>query len=436
MQRTIIFLLVVVLLVGCSNGTAALPISTFEITETQPVKISSTATPAPTKTLTKTPTPTAQKESTTTPEITNGTLVSNDEYSPTPGTREYQFNQWLDKPGQSSYAYNLRLSHNGKWFVVEVVPTYSIASLSFLFTIFQFDELAPVEDIYYDFDWSPNQAFLYAPKLYTPEKGCARDQFYILEETDGRLQVKSAHNTAIKTHSECMTMSWLWDGSEFALFTVPYGDKKIFDIQVFNMDAQLVQSYQYTLSEEDIASFPEGHVMQIYPEHGVVFISLYSDDESAGYSKIIALYENEPDKPRCLGDLQGNYKISTTDKDNERLVLVDSGSNQDNYVIYNISTGKVEKKGALLSDKYDDRYYSIGYASVTSLDKRFTTIRSGILGESRERSLLIWDWEAGDFKEYGNIDSVIGWDEERKAFLVLARADDGSYFQMKWIKPD
>ncbi len=45
MRRTIIFLLAVVLLVGCSNGTAVLPTSTFEITETQPVKISPTATP-------------------------------------------------------------------------------------------------------------------------------------------------------------------------------------------------------------------------------------------------------------------------------------------------------------------------------------------------------------------------------------------------------
>ncbi len=432
MRRIIIFLLAVVLLVGCSNETAVLPTATFEITETQPVEISPTATPAPTKT----PTPTAQKESTTTPEIINGTLASNDEYSPTPGTREYQFNHWLDT-GRSSYKYNYRLSHDGKWFVFDIIPTYSIASLSSPFTTFQFDELAPVEgDIYYDFYWSPNQAFLYAPKLYGAEKGCFRDQFYILEETDGRLQIKSAHDTEISTRSECMDISWLWDGSEFALFTSPNGDKKIFDIQVFNMDAQLVQSYQYTLSEEDIASFPEGHKMQIYPEHGVVFISLYGDNESPGYSKIIALYENEPDKPRYLGDLQGNYKISTTDKNNERLVLVDSGSNQDNYVIYNISTGKVEKKGALLSDKYDDRYYSIGYASVTSLDKRFTTIISYTLGQSRKRSLLIWDWEAGDFREYGNIDRIIGWDEERKAFLVLDRADDDSHFQMKWVKPD
>ena len=50
---------------------------------------------------------------------------------------------------------------------------------------------------------------------------------------------------------------------------------------------------------------PEGYVMQIYPEHGVVFISLYSDDESAGYSKIIALYENEPDKRMLPGRLAG-----------------------------------------------------------------------------------------------------------------------------------
>ena len=351
-------------------------------------------------------------------------------------SREYRFNQWLDKPGQSTYKYNSRLSHDGKWFVLDVVPTYSIESQSFPFTVFQFDELAPVEgDIYYDYYWSPNQAFLYAPKLYWSEKSCFRDQFYILEETDGRLQVKSARNTAINTHSECMTMSWLWDGAEFALFTVPYGDKKIFDIQVFNMDAQLVQSYQYTLSEEDIASFPEGYVMQIYPEHGVVFISLYSDDESAGYSKIIALYENEPDKPRCLGDLQGNYRISATDKNNERLVLVDSGSNQDNYVIYNISTGKVEKKESL-SDKYGDRYYYVGPTSVTSLDKRFTMISSDTLEQSGEYSLLIWDWETGEFREYGNIDSVIGWDEERKAFFVLDRTADDFHFQMKWIKPD
>ena len=429
MQRTIIFLLAVVLLVGCGNETAALPTSTFEITETQPVKTSPTATPAPTKT----PTPTALKESTTTPEITNGTLASNDEYSQTPGTREYQFNQWLDKPQLAGYN-NLALSHNGKWFVVEVVPTYSIASLSFPFTVFQFDELAPVEgDIYYDAYWSPNQAFLYAPKLYWSEKSCLRDQFYILEETDGRLQVKSAHNTAINTPSECMFMSWLWDGSEFALFTSPYWDKKMVDIQVFDMDAQVVQSYQYTLSEEDIASFPEGHVMQIYPEHGVVFISLYSDDESAGYSKIIALYENEPDKPRCLGDLQGNYRISAIDKDNERLVLVDPDSNQDNYVIYNISTGKVEKKESL-SNKYGDRYYFIGATSVTSLDKRFTTIFSDALGESRKQSLLIWDWETGEFREYGNINAVIGWDEEQKAFLVLDWVNDR--VQLKWIKPD
>ncbi len=318
--------------------------------------------------------------------------------------------------------------------MIDIATTYSIASLSFPFTVFQFDELTPIDEyIYvYDFSWSPNRAFLYAPKLYNPEKSCFRDQFYILEETDGRLQVKSARNTAINTHSECMDMSWLWDGSEFALFTSPYGDKKIFDIQVFDMDAQLVQSYQYTLSEEDIASFPEGYVMQIYPEHGVVFISLYSDDESAGYSKIIALYENEPDKPRCLGDLQGNYKIGVTDKDNERLVLVDSGSNQDNYVIYNISTGKVEKKESL-SDKYGDRYYYGGSTSVTSLDKRFTAILSYTLGQSREYSFLIWDWETGEFREYGN-DSVIGWDEEQKAFLVLNWVNDRA--QLKWIKPD
>ena len=352
-------------------------------------------------------------------------------------SREYQFNQWINKPQLAGYKYNFALSHNGKWFVFGIAPTYSIESQSFPFTVFQFDELTPVEgDIYYDAYWSPNQAFLYAPKLHIPEKSCFRDQFYILEEANGRLQVKSAHNTAINAYSECTAMSWLWDGAEFALFTVPYGDKKIFDIQVFNMDAQLVQSYQYTLSEEDIASFPEGYVMQIYPEHGVVFISLYSDDESPGYSKIIALYENEPDKPRYLGDLQGNYRINATDKDNERLVLVDPDSNQDNYVIYNTSTGKVEKKGVLLSDKYDDRYYSIGATSKTSLDKRFTAILSDTLGESRERSLLIWDWETGDFREYGNIDSVIGWDEKRKAFLVLDRADDDFHFQMKWIKPD
>ena len=135
-----------------------------------------------------------------------------------------------------------------------------------------------------------------------------------------------------------------------------------------------------------------------------------------------------------LGDLQGNYKISTTDKDNERLVLVDSGSNQDNYVIYNISTGKVEKKESLSSDKYGDRYYYVGPTSVTSLDKRFTAILSGILEQSRKRSLLIWDWETGDFREYGNIDKVVGWDEERKAFLVLDWVNDR--VQMKWIKPD
>ena len=85
MRRTIIFLLAVVLLVGCSNETAVLPTSTFEITETQPVKISSTATPAPTKTLTKTPTPTAQKESTTTPEITKCTIIDRGTYFQIPG---------------------------------------------------------------------------------------------------------------------------------------------------------------------------------------------------------------------------------------------------------------------------------------------------------------------------------------------------------------
>lgn len=82
MQRIIIFLVAAVLLVGCSNGTALLPTATFEITETQPVKISPTVTPAPTKT----PVPTALKESTTTPEITKCALVGNGQYFQIPGT--------------------------------------------------------------------------------------------------------------------------------------------------------------------------------------------------------------------------------------------------------------------------------------------------------------------------------------------------------------
>ncbi len=92
MRRIIIFLLAVVLLVGCSNGTAALPTSTFEITETQPVKTSPVKTPAPTKT----PTPTAQKESTTTPEITKCTLVGIGQYFQIPGTEEIyrQYEGW------------------------------------------------------------------------------------------------------------------------------------------------------------------------------------------------------------------------------------------------------------------------------------------------------------------------------------------------------
>lgn len=346
-------------------------------------------------------------------------------------TREFQFNHWLNKPQQSSFAYDLRLSHGGKWFVVEVAPTYSIASLIFPFTKFQFNELAPVENNFYSLNWSPNQAFLFAVKERTQEWYCARDQFYILEEIDGRLQIKSSLNSAMNDLSECMDSRWLWDGNEIAIFTNPYR-KNVIDINVYDMNARLVHSYKYALTQEDTAPFFNRYKIQIYPEHGVSLLSIYSDEESVPYSKIIALYEDEPDKPSHLVDFQGNYQIIAMDKNNERLVLLESSSNQDNYVVYNISTGIVEKKESL-SAKYGDKNY-LPWTAITSLNKRFTAIRSDRSEQSGEWYLLIWDWETGDFKDYGNIDSLIGWDEEQKAFLVLIRENED--FRMKWVKPE
>ena len=46
-----------------------------------------------------------------------------------------------------------------------------------------------------------------------PRRAAFATNSTFLEEANGRLQVKSARNTAINTPSECMDMNWLWDGS-------------------------------------------------------------------------------------------------------------------------------------------------------------------------------------------------------------------------------
>ena len=348
-------------------------------------------------------------------------------------SRESQYNANLSEEGESGFAYGQRLSNNGKWFFEGISPSYSITSLDFPFTRYVFNELEVKNKYHYDFYWSPNHPYLFAGQLFIPEKSCAREHFYILEEKYNMIRIKARLNEPLEEPSKCRDARWLWDGTQIALIGLEKQREK-YDISIYDMDAKLISEYEYTVSQEDKELFPGGYQVRILPDHGIIFLSIRGEKNNPkAVSRIMYINEKEPDIGNHVIDVQGDYYILAADKINERILLVETIDNKtSHFMVVNINSGDVEKKGEVFSGEYG---VHAGSFPVVSLDKRFVAITASPHTTYFSQVLLIWDWETLEFSDKGEIDTLIGWDDQKQGFLVLTRDKESREFSMKWIKP-
>jgi hypothetical protein len=356
--------------------------------------------------------------------------------------RNTELNRWCEKTDKLDCVIGGRLSNTAKWHIYDITgATISIASLKFPYFRYTFSlpelSFGENQELYgsYFYKWAPDDSALL---IYRTVRRCGKKDFIVIENKNG-LWHQSEYISKNDNYDKCYQYQWSNDGLHFSVIeeiTDLFADKlfkagEIYPIEIFDRNANLVQRITYKIPEEDEDTFPNGLNISLSWFEKSFF--LVKNNSFISPTHIIELSEDQPNVIHAKIEIDGMYRILGVSPDMNKLLL-----NQfvfDNqYLVVNIDHNEIEVQKEIINEQYkagvhfpknsdngDYIAFMIRFKNENELGSHF--------------NIVIWDWNTMNYTDYGEVQTLLGWDERKKGFWVIVDDKTTKDVFLKIVKP-